>query len=87
MKIDPKKTVFLIDGGGYLYRAYYGMRPIHTPAGEPVQAVYNFCRMIKKLADQFSPHYLALVWDGGGPTERHEIYEEYKATRQESPSD
>lgn len=86
-KFDPKKTVFLIDGSSFLYRAYYGLRPMHTPQGAPVQAVFGFCRMIKKLIDTFKPEYCALVWDSKGKTTRHEVYEEYKATRQAPPSD
>ncbi|MCA9770324.1 DNA polymerase I [Candidatus Dependentiae bacterium] len=87
MKIDPKRTVFLIDGSSFLYRAYYGVRPLHTPEGIPVQAVYSFCRMIKKLIDTFRPEYLAIVWDSKGKTTRHDMYEDYKATRQPAPSD
>lgn len=87
MKFISSKTVFLIDGGGFLYRAYYGIKPLHTKTGVPVQAVYSFCRMIKKLIAMFQPCYLALVWDSKGPTQRHELYPEYKATRQEPPSD
>lgn len=87
MKFDPKKTIFLIDGSSYLYRAYYGMRPLHTIHGEPVQAVYSFCRMIQKLIKQFQPHYLSLVWDSKGKTVRHDIYPDYKATREAPPSD
>lgn len=87
MKFDPAKTIFLIDGSSYLYRAYYGMRPLHTIHGEPVQAVYSFCRMIQKLIKQFHPHYISLVWDSKGKTTRHEMYPEYKATRQAPPSD
>jgi len=87
MKFDSKKTVFLIDGSSFLYRAYYGLRPLHTPQGAPVQAVYSFCRMIKKLIDTFSPEHIALVWDSKGKTTRHEMYAEYKATRQAPPSD
>jgi DNA polymerase-1 len=86
-KFDSKKTVFLIDGSSFLYRAYYGLRPMHTPQGAPVQAVFGFCRMIKKLIDTFKPEYCALVWDSKGKTTRHEVYEEYKATRQAPPSD
>jgi DNA polymerase I len=84
---DPKKTVFLIDGSSFLYRAYYGVRPMHTSAGIPVQAIYNFCRMIRKLLDSFKPRFMAIVWDSPGKTERHELYQEYKATRQAPPSD
>lgn len=87
MNFDPKKTIFLIDGSSFLYRAYYGTRPLHTPAGVPVQAVYSFCRMIKKLIDSFNPAYIAIVWDSKGKTTRHEMFEDYKATRQPAPND
>jgi len=86
-KFDPEKTIFLIDGSSFLYRAYYGMRPLHTSKGEPVQAVYSFCRMIRKLISKFGAKYVALVWDSKGKTTRHEMFEEYKATRQAAPSD
>lgn len=86
-KINPKNTAFLIDGSSFLYRAYYSLRPLHTSKGVPVQAVYSFCRMIKKLLDTFKPQYIALVWDSRGITARHELFPEYKATRQEPPSD
>lgn len=81
------KTLFLLDGSSFLYRAYYGLKPLHTKDGKPVQAVYGFCRMIKKLIDQWDPRYMVLVWDSKGPTERHEEFAAYKATRQEPPSD
>ena len=87
MKFDPKKTLFLIDGSSFLYRAYYGTRPLHTKTGIPVQAVYSFCRMIKKLIDAFKPEYMAVVWDSKGKTTRHEMFPEYKAQRQAPPSD
>jgi DNA polymerase-1 len=87
MNLDPQKTLFLIDGSSFLYRAYYGLKPLHTPSGIPVQAVYSFCRMIKKMIDLYGPHYVALVWDSKGKTTRHEIFPEYKATRQAAPSD
>jgi DNA polymerase-1 len=86
-KFDSKKTVFLIDGSSFLYRAYYGLRPLHGPQGNQVQAVYGFVRMIKKLIDTFSPEFMALVWDSPGKTTRHEMFQEYKATRQAPPSD
>lgn len=87
MNLDPKKTVYLIDGSSFLYRAYYGVRPLHTAKGVPVQAVYSFVRMIKKLIDTFKPEYIAIVWDSRGKTTRHQMFEQYKATRQAPPSD
>ncbi|KIX85465.1 hypothetical protein J120_00610 [candidate division TM6 bacterium JCVI TM6SC1] len=87
MKLDTKNTLFIIDGSSFLYRAYYGIHPLHTIAGEPIHAVYSFCRMIKKLIDTFSPEYLALVWDSPGKTVRHDMYKPYKEKRQSPPSD
>ncbi len=87
MHNDTTKTLFIIDGSSFLYRAYYGLKPLHTADGKPVQAVYGFCRMIKKLIDLFNPEHFILVWDSKGKTTRHEIFEAYKATRQAPPSD
>ena len=87
MKLDPKKTLFLIDGSSFLYRAYYGLKPLHAPSGIAVQAVFSFCRTIKKLIDTYNPEYSALVWDSKGTTTRHEIFSDYKANRQAPPSD
>ena len=87
LKFDPEKTIFLIDGSSFLYRAYYGLRPLHTSKGEPVQAVYSFFRMIRKLMNKFNAKYISLVWDSKGKTTRHDMYADYKATRQAPPSD
>ncbi|MBT3455633.1 DNA polymerase I, partial [bacterium] len=86
-ELKSENTTYLIDGSSFLYRAYYSMRPIHTLQGEPVQAVYVFCRMIKKIVDACGPRRIAVVWDSKGPTVRHEMYKEYKANRQAPPSD
>ena len=87
VKFNPEKTVILIDGSSLMYRAYYGSAPMHTQQGEPVQAVYTFIRMIKKLITTFSPHYMVLVWDSKGKTARHELFDDYKAKRDAAPSD
>ncbi|MGC2310052.1 MAG: DNA polymerase I [Candidatus Babeliaceae bacterium] len=82
-----ENTIILIDGSSFLYRAYYGLTPMHSAKGVAVQAVFGFCRMIKKIMNTFKPHYMALVWDSKGKTVRHELYENYKSTRQAPPSD
>lgn len=84
---DLEKKLIIIDGSSFLYRAYYGLRPLHTSAGVPVQAVYGFCRMIKKIIDSFDPHYMVLVWDSKGKTKRHDLFPAYKETRLTPPSD
>lgn len=78
-------TIYLIDGSSFLYRAFYALKPMISPSGEHVGAVYGFCRMLKKIIDTFNPDYLALVWDSKGTTQRHEIFKEYKQTRQAAP--
>lgn len=83
---DPK-AIYLIDGSSFLYRAYYGLKPLHAPNGQPVQAVFGFCRMVAKLIKQFKPQHMVVVWDSKGVTERKELYPAYKATRQAPPSD
>jgi len=82
-----KSTIFLIDGSSFLYRAYYGVKPLHTNSGEAVHAVYGFCRMIHKLIKKFDIKNIAIVWDSKGKNHRHVMFPEYKATRQSAPSD
>lgn len=83
----PQASVFIIDASSFLYRAYYGIKPLHTSSGLAVQAVYGFCRMLKKLIDKYDVNHLVMVWDSKGKTHRHEVFPAYKATRQEPPSD
>ena len=87
MQKIKRNSIFLIDGSSLLYRSYYGLRPLYTAKGVPTQAVYGFCRAIKKLIDDFNPAYMVVVWDSKGKTFRSELYEAYKATRQAAPSD
>lgn len=82
-----QKRIFIIDGSSFLYRAYYAIRPLHTKNGMAVNAVYGFCRMIKKLLDAFDPRYMVVVWDCGGKTTRHTMYPAYKEKRQCPPTD
>ncbi len=82
-----KKPVFIVDGSSFLYRAYYGMRPLQTSQGVSVQAVYSFCRMIRKLIKDFAIEHIVIVWDSKGKNIRHEIFPDYKATRQQAPLD
>lgn len=85
--VPIEKPVYLIDGSSFLYRAYYALKPMHAPDGTPVNAVYGFCRMIKRFFDRFDPAYCAVVWDSPGKTVRHEMFANYKATRQSQPTD
>jgi DNA polymerase-1 len=70
---DAKGRVFLIDTMSFIFRAYHAMarqRPMSTKTGVPTAATYVFVNMLRKLRDDFSPEYLAAVFDVGGPTFR-----------------
>ncbi len=82
-----KNALFVIDGSYLLYRSYYAIKQLQTASGIPTQAVYGFCRAIKKIIDDFAPKHLVIAWDSKGKTFRHHEYPAYKATRQKPPSD
>lgn len=79
------KSVFLVDGHALVYRAFYAMisRPLRTSHGENTSAPWGITQFIRKTLDEHKPDYLGFVFDAGGEeTFRHEIYEDYKATRE-----
>jgi DNA polymerase-1 len=77
----------IIDGSGYIFRAYYAIRMLSTAGGEPTNAVYGFTTMIEKLIREEQPKYLAITFDAGGHNFRKDISEGYKATRAPPPED
>lgn len=83
------KYLYLIDGYGQIFRAYYAIRGgMQSPVtGEPTHAVFGFTGMLIKLFTQLKPDYVAVAIDGPGKTFRDEIYAEYKATREATPQD
>jgi DNA polymerase-1 len=80
-----KPTLYLIDGNSYIYRAYYAIRNLSTSKGFPTNAIYGFTTMLMKVAGEKKPDYLAVAFDPKGPTTRHEVFKEYKATRPPMP--
>lgn len=89
-KPADRKTIFILDGSSFLYRAFYSLPPMHTVTGRPVQVVYGFCRMIKKIIRQFDPAYFAVAWDSSArdvPNMRRVLYDQYKASRTAAPQD
>ena len=80
--------LYLIDGHALAYRSYFaltaggGGERLQTSSGEPTAGVYGFASMLLKLLEQEDPDYLAVSFDTG-KTFRHEMFPEYKATRQE----
>src|SRR6476646_3786968 len=74
----------------FIFRAYHAMarqRPMSTRTGLPTAAIYVFVNMLRKLRDDFSPEYLAAVFDVGGPTFQEVQYHGYKANRAAMPED
>ena len=81
------KTLYLIDGSGFIFRAYHAMPPLTDPQGTPVGAVYGFVNMIMKLMEGTSCDYAAVIFDAARVTFRNRIYPEYKAHRPPAPED
>ena len=81
------KNFFIIDGHSQLYQAYYAISGLTTPSGQPINAVYGFTRMIRKILKEDKPYYMVIAFDSKGPTFRHKEYKEYKAHRKPTPDD
>lgn len=89
--MSKRDHVFLVDGSGYIFRAYHALPPLTRKDGTPVGAVYGFCNMLLKLLedadDGNKPTHLAVIFDAARETFRNEIYPEYKAHRPPAPDD
>ncbi|MBW2605804.1 MAG: DNA polymerase I, partial [Deltaproteobacteria bacterium] len=85
MKND--RTLYLVDGSAYIYRAYHAIRSLANSKGLPTNAAFGFTRMLMKLIEDRSPEYVVMFFDAKGPTFRHEIYRDYKANRPPMPED
>ena len=81
------KTLLLVDGSGYLYRAFHAMPDLRTSTGEPTGAIRGFIGMLRVLAEQSPADYRACVFDAKGKTFRDDLFPEYKANRPAMPDD
>ncbi len=81
------KTLYLIDGSAYIYRAYHAVAPLTNSKGLPTNAVFGFANMIRRLINEKQPGYIAVAFDSRGEVFRHEMYKEYKANRPPMPED
>ncbi|MBD1135566.1 DNA polymerase I [Pelagibacterales bacterium SAG-MED47] len=94
-KIQNEDHYYLIDGSGYIFRAYYALPPLTRKSdGLPTGAVSGFCSMLFKLLEDSKsndnkqkPTHFAVIFDSARKTFRNEIYSEYKANRSEAPDD
>jgi len=82
-----KKTLLLVDGSSYLYRAYHAMPDLRNSQGEPTGALYGVINMMRKLGQDYQPDYAVCVFDVRGKTFREDLYPDYKANRAAMPDD
>ncbi|MHB8806905.1 MAG: 5'-3' exonuclease, partial [Anaerolineaceae bacterium] len=84
------KTIYLLDGHALAYRAFFALMStgsrFQTRSGEPTAGTYGFTNILLKIIEQDNPEYLAVAFDTG-KTFRHELYKEYKATREKMPDE
>ncbi len=84
-----EKQIYLIDGSGYMFRAFYAMfrQRLSNSHGLPTGGILVFARMLLKVIRDKSPDYIAVAFDTPEPTFRHELYPAYKANRDAPPED
>ncbi len=83
----PLKHLYLVDGSGYIFRAYFALPPQSTSEGMPTNAAFGFTNMLIKLLRDTDADGLAVIFDKSGRSFRNDIYPEYKAHRPEAPED
>jgi DNA polymerase I len=84
---DARRTLYLVDGSGYIFRAFFALPRLNNSRGLPTNATYGFIRMLLKLLKEARPTHIAVVFDSARRTFRDELFESYKANRHETPSD
>jgi len=81
------RSLVLVDGSSYLYRAFHALPELTTAGGQPTGAVHGVLNMLNKLIREEDPEYLAVVFDAPGKTFRDELFAAYKANRPPMPDD
>ncbi len=87
MPAPPTSRLVLIDGSGYIFRAFFALPPLTDPKGVPVGAVYGFCNMLFRLVQDMPGDQLVVVFDKGQASFREALYQDYKANRLAPPDD
>ncbi|MFZ5573267.1 MAG: DNA polymerase I [Thermodesulfobacteriota bacterium] len=82
-----RKTIYLVDGSAYIYRAYHAIRNLSNSKGTPTNAAFGFTKMLLKLMADKRPEFAGIFFDAKGPTFRHALYPDYKANRPPMPDD
>ncbi len=89
---ETPKTLYIVDGSAYIYRAFFAIRRLANSKGFPTNALYGFVQMLKKLIEQEDPEHLAITFDRYDEEDeqrsfRHALYDQYKANRDTMPDD
>jgi DNA polymerase-1 len=85
--MNLEKTLLLVDGSSYLYRAFHALPELRSSKGEPTGAIYGVLNMLRKLAADYKAGARACVFDAKGRTFRDDLYADYKANRTAMPDD
>ncbi len=90
--MSEEEELFLIDGSGFIFRAYFAMAysgrgDMTNPDGVPVSAVFGFTQMLLKMLQDYHAPYMAVIFDAARANFRNDIYPAYKANRDETPDD
>jgi len=81
------KTLYLVDGSSYLYRAYHALPNLTNSSGQPTGALLGVANMLRRLLKDAGSNEVVVIFDAKGPTFRHELYDQYKANRPPMPSE
>ncbi len=81
------RHVYLVDGSGFIFRAFHALPPMTRADGTPVNAVFGFTNMLMRLIDQAKGDVVAVIFDAGRRSFRNDIYADYKANRPDPPEE
>src|SRR6202142_4081255 len=84
---DTAKHLVLIDGSGFIFRAFHALPPMTRPDGTPVNAVFGFTNMLARLLKDHTGTHIAVIFDAGRLTFRNRLYDAYKANRPPAPEE
>ncbi|MCK6594082.1 MAG: hypothetical protein L6Q33_02695, partial [Bacteriovoracaceae bacterium] len=82
-----KKRLIIVDVSNFIFRAFFAIRPLTSPEGTPVNAVYGVFTMMLKMLSEHRPTHIFLARDTKGGSFRNKLYDAYKANRSEPPED
>ena len=87
--MPDNNTLYILDSYGLIYRAYYAFinRPLINKDGQNISAVFGFFRNFHRILKDYKPQYILAALDSRTPTFRHQLFDQYKATRQKTPED